>query len=59
MIRFVVRGKYINPGGDCEGDIKTFDVDLPELERYLSESGSYGSREVIGAEVIPISTKEI
>jgi len=44
------------PTDKAEGDYKTFDVNLPEVEEYLSARVGYaqcGSREIIGAEIIP------
>ena len=44
------------PVGDkIESDWKTFDVDLPEIEKYLSAKVGYaqcGSREVVGCEIL-------
>ena len=43
------------PTDKAEVDYKTFDVDLAEVEEYLSAKVGYaqvGSRELIGAEII-------
>lgn len=52
MIRIIVKGVYMLPGGNCETDHKTFDLEDKELEEYLFKNISFGSRFVIGAEVI-------
>lgn len=58
MIRLFVKGIYMNPGGECEHDIKTFEIQCPNLESYLTENIGYagcGTREVIGHEIVKIS----
>jgi hypothetical protein len=53
MIRLFVKGIYMNPGGECEHDIKTFEIEASALEKYLTETVGYmgyGHREVIGYE---------
>ena len=57
MLRVIVRtdnaGMAANVGGSVEVIYKTFDVDLPELEKYLGESqGTYGHRQVVGVELL-------
>lgn len=67
MIRIVVQtcdcGMAVNIGGSVESSVKTFDVNLPELEAHLREYEEaqtrakenkrpmYWHRSVIGAEV--------
>jgi len=56
MLRLIVRGIYMLPTDKAVIDYKTFDVDLPKIEKYLSQRVGYaqcGSREIIGAEIIP------
>jgi hypothetical protein len=54
MLRIVVResncGAACNVGGPVDVTWKTFDVDLPELEAYLSEAVRFQTREVVGVE---------
>ena len=57
MIRIIVRetdsGEACNvPNGQTHLNFKTFDVELPEVEKYLSEKWQYVSRQVIGVEVV-------
>lgn len=41
-------------GGSVLTTFKTFDVELPEVEAFLSESqGTYAHRQLVGVEVIP------
>ena len=69
MIRIVVQtcdcGMAVHVGGGVESSVKTFDVDLPQLEAHLREYESakekarqtkkptYWHRCVIGVEVLP------
>jgi len=61
MLRIIVKddnaGMALNVGGSVESSIKTFDVDLPELEKHLreftdAEDKRYWARQVIGVEVL-------
>ena len=54
MVRLIIKGWAMNPGGECEIYMKTFDVDMPEVEEYLSTPTGYfqGAREIVGAEII-------
>lgn len=72
MLRIVVQtcdcGMAANIGGSVESSVKTFDVDMPELEAHLREYEdakerakdtklpTYWHRCVIGAEVLPNNT---
>lgn len=62
MLRIIVGdvdgGMAINLGGPAHSTVKSFDVDLPDLERYLREYEDadsnrkvYWQRSVIGVEV--------
>lgn len=59
MIRIIVRTcdarMAANVGGEVETVYKTFDFDLPELERFMIDGASqtYSHRQIIGAEVLP------
>ena len=60
MIRVVVQtcdaGMAANVGGSVHSSIRTFDVEAPELERWLrQDSGVYVHRQVTGVECIPDS----
>ena len=57
MIRILVRvddaGMAANVGGSVETKHKTFDVELPEFEKYLRESsGTYSHANVVGVELL-------
>lgn len=63
MLRIVVQtsdcGMAANIGGHVENTIRTFDIELPELEAYLREHSDktemerrYTARNVIGVEVL-------
>lgn len=55
MIRLIIKGIYMMPTDKAETDFKTFDLELPEVESYLTQKIGYaqcGSREIIGAEII-------
>ena len=55
MIRIIVKGRYMDYDGKSDVDYKTFDVSLPEIEKYISQSVGYcghGSRIIIGAELL-------
>ena len=61
MIRVIVRtdnaGMAANVGGSVETTFKTFDLELPDLELFLSEQlGTYGQRQVIGIERLAQNT---
>ncbi len=58
MIRIVCQssdpGMAINIGGPIHLDMKTFDVDLPEVEAWFAgKIGTYESRDFIGIEILP------
>ena len=63
MLRIVVKsddaGMALNVGGSVETTVKTFDVDLPALESYLTEhpGALYFQRQVVGVEVLPGSLR--
>lgn len=57
MLRIIVKicdaGQSANcAGGETETRWKTFDVSIPDLEKYLSTEISYGFTQVAGVEVI-------
>jgi hypothetical protein len=56
MLRIIVRiddaGMAANVGGSVLTSFKTFDVDLPEIEKML-EVGKYGHAQVVGVEILP------
>ena len=55
MIRLIIKELASDCDGKTHQSYKTFDVDLPEVERYLRESVGYagcGSRAIIGGELI-------
>ena len=68
MLRIVVQtsdaGMAVNVGGHVEVEVKTFDINAPELEEFLREyadaqtkarnstSSIYWSRSVIGVEIV-------
>jgi len=54
MVRLIIRISSVCPveGATEEHTYKTFDVELPEVEEFLSEKMYYGSRTLVGAEVI-------
>lgn len=57
MIRIVVQvtdaGMAANIGGPVQTWIKTFDIEMPELERFmLDRSGKYQERSIVGVEVL-------
>jgi len=57
MLRIIVKGMYLDPDGKSSKDYKTFDVELPEIEKYLTEQVGYygcGSRQIEGAEILKI-----
>lgn len=60
MLRFIIRKEYTGHvvyGGATKADTKyeTFDIDIPELEKILSERQDYFSVNLDGVEV---KTKE-
>lgn len=64
MIRVVVRRQdmahVIHGGADgASVSFKTFDIEAPELERFLREEriGQYETRDVMGVELLPPETK--
>ena len=55
MIRLIIRELASDHGGETHHAWKTFDVNLPEVEEYLSVNIGYvgsGSRAIAGAEII-------
>lgn len=58
MIRVIVRecdlGAAMHVGGPVNTRLRTFDVELPELEQHLRAEGQpeYVRREVLGVELI-------
>ena len=60
MIRIIIREQFLGPEGQSYGtEYKTFDAEIPEVEKYLtSKSGGYSSRWVQGIEVLPILKKD-
>lgn len=59
MIRVIVRiddaSMAANVGGSVYATVKTFDIDAPELEQFLSEgeNKTLVNCQVIGVEVLP------
>jgi len=54
MIRIIVKVVGLAPeGAHMDTIYKTFDIDAPALEKYLSESGAYRGVTVVGAEPLP------
>ena len=58
MIRIIVRtdnaGMAANVGGSVLTEMRTFDVDVPEVDAFLRERlDTYQHRQVIGIEVLP------
>lgn len=55
MLRIIVRetdcGAACNVGGPVNSSWKSFDVELPEVESFLSEKRQYMTREVVGVEI--------
>jgi hypothetical protein len=63
MIRIVCTradaGMAANVGGPVTIHMKTFDVDLPEIEAWLKERGhTYEERTFTGIEIIPVAQEE-
>jgi len=56
MIRVIVRNDdakmAANVGGSVHTTLKTFDYDLPDLERWLAKDSSLSHAQVIGVEII-------
>jgi hypothetical protein len=56
MLRFIVRttdsGAACHVGGPVHTSHNTLDYDLPALETFLTQTGDYENREVIGVEII-------
>ena len=57
MIRVVVEtcdaGMAANVGGSVHTSIRTFDIEAPELEKFLrANMGTYGHRHVTGVECL-------
>ncbi len=60
MIRIVVQvadaAMAANVGGPVQTWCKTFDVDVPDLEYFLSAADSpYREKHVVGVEVLPLA----
>lgn len=58
MLRIIVKtddaAHVVNGGADHSlASFKTFDVDLPEVEKHLRDMTTYESRQVVGVELIP------
>lgn len=57
MIRFICReanaGAACNIGGPVDVTYKTFHLDCPALEEWLSKQQQYTTRELIGCELTP------
>ena len=48
----------VNVGGNGHTQMKTFDVELPEVEAWLSDkSGMYIQRAFVGVEILPRKTE--
>lgn len=56
MIRFIVQtddaNMAVNVGGSVHTSYRTFDVDLPELEKHLKTGGVYIERRLVGCELL-------
>lgn len=55
MIRLICKEMASDYDGKTHQLLKTFDVDLPEVEKWLEVKVGYaqsGSRQIIGAEII-------
>lgn len=57
MLRIIVRNQHFGAvvhmeGAIAETSLKTFDVELPEIEKYLKVAEKWTSREVIGIEIL-------
>lgn len=56
MIRIIVRQDNAemaaNVGGSVFTSLKTFDYDLPELERWLADESKFSHAQVIGVELL-------
>ena len=53
-------GMAINVGGSVCREMKTFDVDLPEVEKWLSgRIGTYETRILLGAEILTPSSPSL
>lgn len=55
MIRLIVKVLSGDYDGVTHQSFRTFDVDLPEVEKFLSENTGYmnsGSKNIIGGELI-------
>lgn len=57
MIRIIVQscdaGMACNVGGSVLTTYKTFDVDLPEVEKFLAQKEMYVQKQISGFEVLP------
>lgn len=57
MLRIIVQTDDANMAAHVGGNVhtthRTFDVELPELEAFLSNTDTYAQRRVIGVEVAP------
>ena len=56
MLRFIIRDDDesgpCNVGGNVETRFRTMDLDVPELERWLSSAPAYVRRSLLGCEVL-------
>ena len=56
MIRFIIERKYKYPNGLEDDELETVDIDVPQLERILTDGGSsedgYDLRYLLGVEVL-------
>jgi len=63
MLRIIIRetdcSGAANVGGPVHQNIKSFDVDLPEVEAYLLEYKGKGRIEYLTREVIGVEIREV
>jgi len=57
MLRIIIRSQHLGaaahiPDAKAETDFRTFDVSLPEIEKYLRPDQKWTSREIIGVEIL-------
>jgi hypothetical protein len=57
ILQGVNYGAAANVGGPVFTEFKTFDIEAPEIEAWLSETIPYGHRQVAGAEVVAALTQ--
>ena len=51
MLRIVIKETFQNSPDSCGRRYRTFDVDAPEIEKYIADA--YGQCEVIAVEFLP------